>query len=41
MGFNKDVINFETRVIAQNKILFANSQIDKAESNGWNYELQR
>jgi aubergine-like protein len=41
MGFNKDVINFETRVIAQNKIFFGNSQINKAESNGWNFELQR
>jgi aubergine-like protein len=41
MSFNKDVIKFETRVIAQNKILFGNSQIDKAEAHGWNTELQR
>ena len=41
MGFSKDVIKFETRVIPQNKILFANSKIEKAESYGWNTELQR
>ena len=41
MGFSNEVIKFQSRVIAQNTMFFANSLIDKVQQNGWNTELQK
>ena len=41
MGFSNEVIKFQSRVIAQDTMFFANSLIDKVQQNGWNTELQK
>jgi aubergine-like protein len=39
MNFSEDVVKFETKVMAQNTILFANTK-DTAKSAGWNNSLR-
>lgn len=41
MNFSTDVIKFETKVLLQNKILFSNTLIDKAQPKGWDIEVQK
>jgi aubergine len=39
MDFSRDVVKFQTKVLEQNEILFANKK-DTAASNGWNNSLK-
>jgi aubergine-like protein len=39
MDFSRDVVKFQTKVLEQNEILFANKK-DIAASNGWNNSLK-